>query len=41
MLGLQSNKVKYAVELFDYIHSLDSQKLAPKLADEIHKKKKR
>ena len=31
MLGkLQSNKVKYAVKLFDYIHSLDSQKLANK-----------
>ena len=42
MLGkLQSNKVKYAVELFDYIHSLDSQKLANKLADEIHKKNKK
>ncbi len=42
MLGkLQTNKVKYAVELFDYIHSLDSQKLANKLADEIHKKNKK
>ena len=29
MLGkLQSNKVKNAVEIFDYIHSLDNQKLA-------------
>ena len=29
MIGkLQSNKVKKAVELFDYIHSLDNQKLA-------------
>ncbi len=29
MIGkLQSNKVKVAVKLFDYIHSLDSQKLA-------------
>ena len=29
MVGkLQSNKAKKAVELFDYIHSLDSQKLA-------------
>ena len=29
MVGkLQSNKAKKAVEIFDYIHSLDSQKLA-------------
>ena len=29
MVGkLQSNKAKNAIELFDYIHSLDSQKLA-------------
>ena len=29
MIGkLQSNKAKNAIELFDYIHSLDSQKLA-------------
>ena len=33
MIGrLQSNKAKKAVELFDYIHSLDSQKLADVLA---------
>tara|TARA_B100000780_G_scaffold277408_1_gene248047 strand:- start:204 stop:842 length:639 start_codon:yes stop_codon:yes gene_type:complete len=33
MIGkLQSNKVKEAVDLFDYIHSLDSQKLADRLA---------
>ena len=33
MLGkLQSNKAKKAVELFDYIHSLDSQKLADVLS---------
>jgi len=32
MIGkLQSNKAKKAVELFDYIHSLDSEKLASKL----------
>ena len=30
--GLQSNKVKVAVKLFDYIHSLDSIKLANKIA---------
>ena len=42
MLGkLQSNKVKNAVEIFDYIHSLDSLKLANKLSDEIHKKSKK
>ena len=35
MVGkLQSNKAKKAAELFDYIHSLDNQKLAKKIADE-------
>ena len=39
MLGkLQTNKVKNAVEIFDYIHSLDNLKLANKLAKEIHEK---
>ena len=34
MIGkLQSNKAKDAVKLFDYIHSLDSQKLADTLAN--------
>lgn len=38
MLGkLQTNKVKYAVELFDYIHSVDSIKLAKKI--DIEQKK--
>ena len=32
--GLQTNKVKFAVKLFDYIHSVDSEKLAQKIADE-------
>ena len=32
--GLQTNKVKFAVKLFDYIHSVDSIKLAKKIADE-------
>ena len=33
MLGkLQSNKAKKAVKLFDYIHSLDSSKLAKKIS---------
>ncbi|MDC3069341.1 YggS family pyridoxal phosphate-dependent enzyme, partial [Candidatus Pelagibacter sp.] len=41
MLGkLQTNKVKHAVEIFDYIHSLDNLKLANKLAEEIKKKNK-
>ena len=35
--GLQTNKVKLAVKLFDYIHSVDSQKLAKKIADEQQK----
>ena len=30
--GLQTNKVKFAVQLFDYIHSLDSKKLANKIS---------
>ena len=33
MIGkLQSNKAKDAVKIFDYVHSLDSQKLADVLA---------
>ena len=33
MIGkLQSNKAKKAVELFDYIHSVDNQKLADTLS---------
>ena len=31
---LQTNKVKYAVKLFDYIHSVDSEKLAKKISEE-------
>ena len=34
---LQTNKVKYAVKIFDYIHSLDSEKLAKKIAEEQQK----
>ena len=42
MLGkLQTNKVKFAVDIFDYIHSLDNLKLANKLASEIQKKNKK
>ena len=38
MIGkLQTNKVKYAVSLFDYIHSLDSIKLAEKISIEQKK----
>ena len=38
MIGkLQTNKVKYVVPLFDYIHSVDSEKLAKKIADEQNK----
>ena len=38
MIGkLQTNKVKFAVRLFDYIHSVDSKKLAKKIADEQNK----
>ena len=42
MLGkLQSNKVKFAVKIFDYIHSVDSEKIARKIADEENKIKKK
>ena len=35
MIGkLQTNKVKFAVQIFDYIHSVDSEKLAKKISDE-------
>ena len=38
MIGkLQTNKVKHAVRIFDYIHSVDSAKLAKKIADEQNK----
>ena len=39
--GLQSNKVKFALKIFDYIHSLDSEKLATKIADEQEKQGKK
>ena len=38
---LQTNKVKFALKIFDYIHSLDSEKLANKIADEQEKQGKR
>ena len=38
MIGrLQTNKVKFAVQIFDYIHSVDSEKLAKKIYDEQNK----
>ena len=38
---LQTNKVKIAVKIFDYIHSLDNEKLANKIADEQIKQDKK
>tara|TARA_Y100000816_G_C26035378_1_gene542136 strand:+ start:462 stop:1121 length:660 start_codon:yes stop_codon:yes gene_type:complete len=38
MVGkLQTNKVKFAVQIFDYIHSVDNIKLAKKISDEQNK----
>ncbi len=37
---LQTNKVKFAVKCFDYIHSIDNEKLAKKIADEQIKQSK-
>tara|TARA_B100000579_G_C22611893_1_gene747674 strand:- start:180 stop:848 length:669 start_codon:yes stop_codon:yes gene_type:complete len=42
MIGkLQSNKVKFAVKIFDYIHSVDSIKLVKKIAEEQTKLNKK
>ena len=38
---LQTNKVKQALKLFDYIHSVDTKKLAKKIADEELKQNKK
>jgi len=38
---LQTNKVKVALKLFDYIHSVDTKKLAKKIADEELKQNKK
>ena len=38
---LQTNKVKQAIKIFDYIHSVDSEKLAKKIADEEDKQEKK
>ena len=41
MIGkLQTNKVKYVIPLFDYIHSLDNLKLAEKISEEQKKRNK-
>ena len=41
MIGkLQTNKVKQAISLFDFIHSVDNLKLAEKIANEQIKQKK-
>jgi len=40
LLGrLQTNKVKHAIKIFDFIHSLDSKKLAVKISEEQKKQK--
>ena len=42
MIGkLQTNKVKFALRIFDYIHSLDSEKLATKISEEQIKQRKK
>ena len=38
---LQTNKVKFAIRIFDYIHSVDSIKLAKKISDEQNKQNKK
>ena len=38
---LQTNKVKFALQLFDYIHSVDNKKLAKKISDEEIKQNKK
>ena len=42
MLGkIQSNKVKFLLPLFDYLHSLDNEKVAEKISIEEKKKNKK
>ena len=38
---LQTNKVKFAIKIFDYIHSVDNKKLAKKIAEEELKQNKK
>ena len=37
---LQTNKVKFAIKLFDFIHSVDNKKLAKKISEEQSKQNK-
>jgi pyridoxal phosphate enzyme (YggS family) len=37
LVNYRPNKVRFAVQIFDYIHSVDSEKLAKKIADEQNK----
>ena len=42
MIGkLQTNKVKFLLPLFEYLHSLDSLKLAKKISEQQEKEKKK
>ena len=41
IVKLQTNKVKFAVQIFDFIHSVDSEKLAKKIAVESKKLNKK
>ena len=38
---LQTNKVKFAISIFDYIHSIDNKKLAIKISEEQIKQRKK
>ena len=38
---LQTNKVKLSLKIFDYIHSVDNEKLAKKISDEQFKQNKK
>jgi len=38
---LQTNKVKFALQIFDYIHSLDSERLAIKISEQQIKQEKK
>ena len=38
---LQTNKVKLSLKIFDYIHSVDNEKLAQKISDEQSKQNKK
>tara|TARA_B100001250_G_scaffold339597_1_gene307009 strand:+ start:8153 stop:8809 length:657 start_codon:yes stop_codon:yes gene_type:complete len=38
---LQTNKVKQAIKIFDFVHSVDNKKLAKKIADEQIKQNKK